>query len=97
MEIIIGSVPNVGIKEKKRRTESEGLIEAQVLHVRYPRKPYGLPPGGTEDRRQKNVPPDPSRGRIMTILIPEEYSIPQDVASGRYRVLLRFAQNRPGF
>ncbi|MFZ5571515.1 MAG: hypothetical protein ACOZF0_14030 [Thermodesulfobacteriota bacterium] len=96
MDIVIGSVPTIGKQEKKRSPGEEMFIEAQVLNVRHPRKPYGLPPENVQDRRQKIATPDPARGKIMTILIPEAYSIPQDAASGKYRILLRFVHKRQG-
>lgn len=96
MDIIIGNVPPVGAQEKKQRFGNEEIIEARVLNVRYPRKPYGLPPPGRQERRQKNIAPDPIRGKIMTILIPEAYSVPLDAASGKYRIFMRFVSSRAG-
>ena len=86
MDIIIGSVPPVG-PGPARPKEAGQTVEADLLHVRPPRKGIAGPSG--VERRGKKV-HDPLQGRILTLLIPNADLLPKDVGQGRYKVLLRF-------
>jgi hypothetical protein len=87
MEIIIGSIPPLGPPAPKPSGESGPAIEAQLLHVRPPRKGIAGPSG--VERRNKRV-NDPLKGRVLTLLVPDADSLPKDIDSDKYRVILRF-------
>ena len=93
MEIVIGATPRIGQPGKK--TEGRGAyVEAKVLNIRPPRRRREGPEAGRPDRRNRGAGHDPATGRVMVLMIPEGHSVPRDIASGNYRVFLRFAPKR---
>ena len=94
MDIVIGSTPYVGNAAKKRKEGADTLIEARMLDMRFPRKPYGTPPNGQQDRRVKRNEPDPANSRIVTLLVPNGYSLPREALSGNLKILMRFVPDR---
>ena len=93
MEIVIGATRRVGAPGKAPVPKGN-LVEAKVLNVRPPRRrPMG--PGAQQvERRHGQTNYDPAAGRVMVLLVPEGYHIPQDIDSGNYRVFLRFAPKK---
>jgi len=89
MEIIIGSSPQIGqsFPTNQPAGSSSGMVEAKLLHVRKPRKGVAGPSG--MERREKKT-QDPLKGRVLTLLIPDADTLPKDIDSGSYRVMLRF-------
>lgn len=87
MEIIIGSIPPLGPSPSKPTGESSPAIEAQLLHIRPPRKGIAGPSG--VERRGKKV-NDPQKGRVLTILVPDGDQLPKDINTQKYKVILRF-------
>lgn len=88
MEIIIGSTPRIGVDLPAKQHSSPGhQVEAKLLHVRKPRKGVAGPSG--MERRQKQT-QDPQKGRVLTLLVPDEAVLPKDLEDGNYRVTLRF-------
>jgi hypothetical protein len=94
MDIVIGATPRVGVQEKKRRGKGSQVLEGRVLDMRDSRKPYGVPPNGTGERRFKRNGPDPSNSRVVTLLVPDGYSLPRDAGSGNLKVFMRFVPDR---
>ena len=92
MEIVIGATPRIGPPPKRSPAAGGGFVEAKVLNVRAPRRRRERPPGES-DRRQKDM-QDPAGGRVMLLLIPDGYNVPTDIASGNYRIFLRFAPHK---
>ena len=88
MDIIIGSIPPIGPAPPKP-PDGGHAIEAELLHVRHPRKGIAGPSG--VERREKKV-HDPRQGRILTLLIPQADLLPKDLDQGRYKVILRFVR-----
>jgi hypothetical protein len=88
MEIIIGSIPPLGPPAAKT-SESGPAIEAHLLHIRPPRKGIAGPSG--MERRGKKV-NDPLKGRVLTLLIPNADSLPKDIDTEKYKVILRFVR-----
>jgi hypothetical protein len=86
MEIIIGSMPPLPAQGKKLPEKSTGAIEAQLLHVRPPRKGIAGPSG--MERRNKES-SDPVRGRVLTIMVPDASQLPADIDTARYDVSIR--------
>jgi hypothetical protein len=86
MEIIIGSIPALPAHGQKLPEKSGGAIEAQLLHVRPPRKGIAGPSG--RERRVKEG-TDPARGRVLTIMVPDATQLPADIDTARYDVSVR--------
>ncbi|MFT5698366.1 MAG: hypothetical protein ACI8ZB_001221 [Desulforhopalus sp.] len=86
MEIIIGSIPPLPSQAKKLPEKSSGSIDAQLLHVRPPRKGIAGPSG--RERRTKEA-SDPLRGRVLTIMVPDATQLPADIDTARYDVSIR--------
>jgi len=93
MEIIIGAAPRVGPPPNRTPQGGAGMVEAKVLNVRPPRRRREKPPG-ENDRRHARDSQDPAGGRVIVLLVPDGYNVPQDIASGDYRIFLRFVPHR---
>lgn len=93
MEIVIGSATPVGPPPKKGAGPRD-FIEARMLHVRPPRRRRGHVPAGQKDRRGGKNTVDPVGSRVMVLLVPDGFRIPQDIDSGNYRVFVRFAPRK---
>jgi hypothetical protein len=89
MEIIIGSIPPLPLQNTKPQEKSAGMVEAQILHVRPPRKGISGPSG--MERRGKKV-SDPRQARILTIMVPDVSMLPPDLDQGKYAVYMRFVR-----
>lgn len=87
MEIIIGSIPPLVPQSRKPQEKNGQMVEAQLLHVRQPRKGIAGPSG--MERRGKNV-KDPIKGRVLTVLVADASALPPDLDGGKYNVQLRF-------
>ena len=87
MEIIIGSIPPLAPQSNRPLEKGNVTIEAQLLHVRPPRKGIAGP-SGMERRGKKAT--DPLRGRVLTLMVPDADLLPPDLDSGKYKVSLRF-------
>lgn len=93
MEIVIGATQRIGPPGKKP-TPQGNVVEARILNVRPPRRRPRGPGTGHSERRNGQAAYDPAAGRVIVLLVPEGYHIPQDIDSGNYRVFLRFAPKR---
>ena len=89
MEIIIGSIPPLPPQLPKGQEKPMGMVEAQLLHVRPPRKGISGPAG--MERRGKKV-SDPGQARILTIMVPDATALPADLDQGKYAVYMRFVR-----
>lgn len=89
MEIIIGSIPPLASQSEKLPEKNAVVVEAQLLHVRQPRKGIAGPSG--MERRGKKV-KDPLKGRVLTIMVPDASHLPQDLDRGAYNLFLRFVR-----
>lgn len=89
MEIIIGSVPPLASQSRKPQEKPGTMVEAQLLHVRQPRKGIAGPSG--MERRNKRV-KDPLKGRVLTIMVADASALPADLESGSYNVYLRLVK-----
>ena len=89
MEIIIGSLPPLGNTPPKNVERNSPLIEAQLLHVRPPRKGIAGPSG--MERRERKV-KDPLKGRVLTIMVADGSTLPADLDGSKYAVQLRFVK-----
>lgn len=86
MEIIIGSIPLMQQQAQKLPAKGGSFLEAQLLHVRPPRKGIAGPSG--RERRTKQG-SDPLRGRVLTIMVPDATKLPPDIDTARYDVTIR--------
>ena len=94
MEIIIGAPPRVGAAEKNRKERQGEFVEGKILGVRQPRKYFLNPPMGEKDRRSESHISDPMGGRVLTLLIPDGYKVPNNIENGEFRILMRFVPTR---
>lgn len=86
MEIIIGSIPPLQQQAQKLPTKGGNFLDAQLLHVRPPRKGIAGPSGRERRTKQGN---DPLRGRVLTIMVPDASQLPPDIDTARYDVTIR--------
>lgn len=86
MEIIIGSIPPLQQQNQKAPQRNSTVIDAQLLHVRPPRKGIAGPSG--RERRTKEV-SDPMTARVLTIMVPDGRLLPADLDSEKYDVSIR--------
>jgi hypothetical protein len=86
MEIIVGSILPLKPQQQKPLTKSTTAIDAQLLHVRPPRKGVAGPSG--RERRTKPA-SDPRAGRVLTIMVSDASQLPADIDSARYDVSIR--------
>lgn len=89
MEIIIGSIPQMNPQGPKLPQKAVTFIEAQLLHVRPPRKGIAGPSG--RERRTKQA-TDPRKGRVLTIMAPDASLLPPDLETARYEVTIRLVR-----
>jgi hypothetical protein len=94
MEIVIGAPPRVGAAKKNRKEQQSEFVEGKILGVRQPRKYLLNPPVGEQDRRSENHVSDPMGGRVLTLLIPDGYKVPNNIRNGEFRILMRFVPAR---
>lgn len=87
MEIIIGSTPPLSTNDNRPMVREAGTVEAQLLHVRPPRKGISGPSGA--ERREKKT-KDPAKGRVLTLMVLDANDLPKDIEKTKYRVQLRF-------
>ncbi len=87
MEIIVGSIPPLRNNPGEQTPLTSGPVEARVLHVRPPRKGIAGPLGMERRGRKAS---DPLRGRVLTVMVPDSESLPKDIDSANYKVIMRF-------
>jgi len=86
MEIIVGAMPPIRPQNQKVPQKGSVVIDAQLLHVRPPRRGIAGPSGMERRDKQAN---DPQRGRVLTIMVPDATALPQDLDSAKYDVTIR--------
>lgn len=89
MDIIIGSVQPLGSQNNKPQDRNVTTVQGELLHARQPRKGIAGPSG--MERRGKKV-KDPLKGRVLTVMVPDGSSLPADIDSARYEVVLRLVR-----
>ena len=87
---------DIRIGEKVDRTDDDDSanrpsewMEARILYMRKPRTTAMQAHTIPRERRRRDVQPDPLSARVVMLLIPEGYRLPNDINSGNYRVFLR--------
>jgi hypothetical protein len=91
MEIIVGSIPPLKPQTKKPLQKNIPVIDAQLLHVRSPRKGIAGPSG--RERRTRTA-SDPRAGRVLTILVNDANQLPADIDSVKYDVSIRLIRRQ---
>lgn len=86
VDIIVGSVPPINPSAGKPKPPG-APVEAEILHVRDPRRTVSGPQG---EERRRTYRQDPVNGRVLTLLVPNGMVLPKDLAAGKYKVMLRF-------
>lgn len=91
MEIIIGSYPPI-LQSFPERTASKNrseMVKAELLHVRRPRRGIAGPSGMERRASSKR---DPRNGRVLTIMVPDAGTLPTDIDTSDYQVMIRFTK-----
>jgi hypothetical protein len=86
MEIIVGSIPSLQSQSPKLPAKGSNFVEAQLLHIRPPRKGIAGPSGRERRTKQGN---DPRKGRVLTIMVPDASLLPPDIDTAKYDVSIR--------
>ncbi len=90
MDFVVGRTQRVSPSTEK--TDSAGThIEAKILHVREPRRRRD-PRKGDDSRKSGSPAADPPGARVLVMLVPDAFRLPEDLESGEYRVFLRIAR-----
>lgn len=91
MDIIIGSLPPIThtFPEQVPQKSSSEMVEAKLLHVRRPRRGISGPSGM---ERRGSVKRDPLKGRVLTVMVPDVGTLPRDIDTSDYQVLIRFTR-----
>lgn len=88
MDVVIGRIPPPG-PTGDRPPDPAPQIEARVLHVRPGRRRSGTEKSGRKPHGQAA---DPPGSRVLVLMIPEAFRLPDDLTSDRWRVFLRFTR-----
>lgn len=89
MDFVVGRIPRIGTASDQKAKEKLG-IEAKILHVREPRRRREEERKGEERRGSSQT--DPPGARVLVVLVPEAYRLPEDLDDGDFRVFLRFVR-----
>lgn len=90
MDWTVGKVHQV-VPAGDTKSQAPGQIEARVLHVRAPRRRQD-PNRKGQPRHPGSPQADPPGARVVILLIPEGYKLPEDGNLQDYRVFLRFVR-----
>ena len=92
MDVVIGAIPATAAAGR-RPADAPAPLEAKVLHVRAPRRTRDqLKAQEGEARRSRTGQIDPPGARVLVLLVPDAYRLPDDLAGGDYRVFVRFVR-----
>ena len=93
MDVVIGRIPPATMTGDKTADQA-APIEARVLHVRQPRRTQdsGKSSGPPRIGKRGARPLDPPGARVLVLLVPDAYRLPEDLNEGPYRVFLRIVR-----
>lgn len=90
MDLTIGKVLQV-LPAGETKTPTPGQIEARILHIRPPRRRQN-PDRKGQPRHPGSPQADPPGARVLILLVPEGYKLPEGVDLENYRVFLRLVR-----
>ncbi|HHL33682.1 MAG TPA: hypothetical protein ENJ30_04895 [Desulfobulbaceae bacterium] len=88
VDILVGGIPPAGPPVSPTRLSATG-VEAELLNIRSPRKRITGPKGR---ERRKQFRQDPVGGKVLTILVANGNTLPKNLNTKDYRVVLRFVK-----
>ena len=88
VDILVGGIPPAGPPVSPTRPSATG-VEAELLNIRSPRKRITGPKGR---ERRKQFRQDPVGGKVLTILVANGNTLPKNLNTKDYRVVLRFVK-----
>ncbi len=93
MDVIVGRIPQATGAAGKRG-DGPAPIEAKVLHIREPRRNRDQNRPLADDQRQKKgrATVDPPGARVLVLLVPDAFRLPDDLSDGPYRIFLRIVR-----
>jgi len=89
VDILVGGIPPAGPPVSSTRPKAAAGVEAELLNIRSPRKRISGPKGR---ERRKQFRQDPVRGKVLTILVANGNTLPKNLNTRDYRVVLRFVK-----
>lgn len=88
MDIKVGRVMPVG-DPKNREPGRPARVEARLLAIRPPRRRTNE--RTSDERRHRGSPGrDPVHGKVLVLMVPDGAHLPEDLATGSYRVFINF-------
>jgi hypothetical protein len=92
VDVVIGRIPAIA-GSAERKPEPGAPIEAKVLHVRQPRRSRdpNKVKGGNQ-RQSSSAQVDPPGARVLVLLVPDAYKLPEDLMDGNHRIFLRIVK-----
>lgn len=87
MKIKIGEKTSVKQQRDTPTRSVSGSLESTFLSVRSPRKRGGR---RSVEQHGSQEGLDTDNSRVLSLLVPEGYKIPQDIESKKYKIFLRF-------
>ncbi len=91
MDVVIGRIPAIA-GTAERRPEPGAPIEAKVLHVRQPRRSRDPNKIKGNQRQASSAAVDPPGARVLVLLVPDAYKLPDDLMDGNHRIFLRIVK-----
>lgn len=89
MDFVIGRVTPAG-KANEKAAEPAAPLEARLLHVRLPRRSRDAAKGNTRSGGSPQV--DPPGARVLVLLVPDGFRLPDDLNERNYRIFIRIAR-----
>jgi len=93
MDIKIGKTLDIRFTEqgeRRRNFPKSGELKAKVIGIRNSRKNAVVLDTGRRDRRTKRIFNDPSKSKVLTLLIENGDMIPKDIQTGNYKISIKF-------
>lgn len=90
MDVTVGRIPAIG-KAQEKKLDPGAPIEAKILHVRQPRRARD-PRKSVNSRQSSSAAIDPPGARVLVLLVPDAFKLPDDLSSGDYRLFLRIVK-----
>ncbi len=89
MEIVIGATNRIEMPKYKSSVPQTRYAQAKILNIRKPRNRYSNLSYQKNNRRKTSA-NDPVNGKVITLIIPNENSVPNDLETGKYSIQVKF-------
>jgi hypothetical protein len=89
MEIVIGAANRIEVPKYKNSVPLTRYAQAKILNIRKPRNRYSNLSYQQNNRRKVSA-NDPVNGKVITLIIQNENSIPNDLETENYTIQVKF-------